>query len=248
MWAGDDAEMLVPPLSEGSSIRLATRSSATARGVSLSLDSLGVVDLEDGGGENRSIFKVPPGAAGRPLVMRVDAASVEPPDGGDERRLALQLFELAASDPSRPWRVSAARPWSRDAIGLEIEGAYEGELFDGGVEGVWLSESARLSFESDGGRLLLELSAPRPTPPQTVISINGNVVAGPLEIGRFPAPFVIHLPTTEIGEGGLEVELRSVPYRPSDHGSADTRSLGVVLSQVLFEPAPVDLDGVSASP
>jgi hypothetical protein len=180
--------------------------------------------------------------------MRVDAARVEPPGGGDERRLALQLFELAARDPSRPWSVSPAWPWSREAIGLQLEGAYEGEVFDGGVEGIWLSELARLRFEGGGGRLLLELSAPRPTPPRTVISINGKVVAGPLEIGRSPAPFVVEVPVPAAGDAGLEVELRSASYRPSDDGSADRRSLGVVLSRVLFEPAPVDLDGVSASP
>jgi hypothetical protein len=248
MWAGDGAEMLVPPLAEGSMIRLAARASAAARGVSLSLDAVGVVDPVDGGVENRAIFEVPPGAANRPLLMRVDAAVAEPPGGGDERRLALQLYELAARDPSRPWTVSAARPWSRDAIGLRIEGAYEAELFDDGVEGVWLSDIARLRFGSGAGRLLLELSAPRPTPPRTVISVDGRVVAGPFDIGRSPAPFVVEVPASAASEGGLEIEVRSAPYRPSDDGSADPRSLGVVLSQVLFEPVPVDLDGVSASP
>jgi hypothetical protein len=248
MWAADDAEMLVPPLADGSSIRVVSRASGAARGVSWSLEALGAVDLRDGGGEHRSTIVVPREAAGRPLLMRVDAARVEPPGGGDERRLALQLFELAARDPSRPWSVSPAWPWSREAIGLQLEGAYEGEVFDGGVEGIWLSELARLRFEGGGGRLLLELSAPRPTPPRTVISINGKVVAGPLEIGRFPAPIVLEVPMPAAGDAGLEVELRSAPYRPSDDGSADRRSLGVVLSRVLFEPAPVDLDGVSASP
>jgi hypothetical protein len=248
MWAGDNAEMLLPPLAEGSSIRLSSRASAAARGVSWSIGSFGGADLGNGGGEHRSTIVVPPEAADRPLLMRVDAAFVEPPGGGDERRLALQLFELAAADPSRPWSVSAAWPWVREAIGLHLEGAYEGEVFGGGVEGVWLADVARLRFEGGGGRLLLELSAPRPTPPRTVISVDGKVVAGPLEIGRSPAPFVVEVPVPAAGDAGLEVEFRSAAYRPSDDGSADPRSLGVVLSRVLFEPTRVDLDGVSASP
>jgi hypothetical protein len=69
-----------------------------------------------------------------------------------------------------------------------------------------------------------------------VIRIEGRHASGPLDIGPNPTDFEVGVLPGEAIDGRLEVEVLSDPYVPSDHGGEDRRSLGVVISDLAFEP------------
>jgi hypothetical protein len=51
-----------------------------------------------------------------------------------------------------------------------------------------------------------------------------------------------------VAENRVELVITSAPYRPSEDGSDDLRVLGVVLSEVAFEPAAGVLDEPGGRP
>jgi len=67
-----------------------------------------------------------------------------------------------------------------------------------------------------------------------VLFVAGRRATGPLDIGPRPAFFEVEVLGGE-AEGG-RVEIVSDPYTPASDGGADRRTLGVVLSEVAFEP------------
>jgi hypothetical protein len=78
--------------------------------------------------------------------------------------------------------------------------------------------------------------APRPTPPRTVIWIEERHADGPFEIGHLPAVYELEvLPGDAVG-GRLAIEILSDPYLPAEDGAVDSRELGVVLSEIGFQP------------
>jgi hypothetical protein len=52
----------------------------------------------------------------------------------------------------------------------------------------------------------------------------------------FPVDYVVEVLPEDGVDGRLEVEIHSDAYRPADDGAADPRELGVVLSDIAFEP------------
>ncbi len=236
MWGGAVAELELPPMQPGTELGVALRPAPGPEPLRVVLDGEVVATLDGQSDERRLWISVPAAVTSRSSRLRFERARGHPPGGGDSRPLAVQLYELRALRPGAAWAGPVNRPWDREALRVELDGAYEAEGFPGAGEGVWLRPRAVLRVPAGAGRLGLRLWAPRPTPPRTVIRVAGRIVSGPLEIGPEPGVFEVELPAAEGADGRLEVELVSDAYRPAHEGSADPRELGVVLSDLAFVP------------
>jgi len=243
MWGAAGAELTLPPLSPETEIGIALRPASGAYPVSLVLGGEEVVTVDGDSDEQRLWLQLSPTAGDRASPLVFGRQQGYPPGDGDSRPLAVQLFEIRALSQSVSWASAISHPWQRQAMRIELEGAYDAEHFPGDGEGVWLRPRAVLRLAAKAGRLRLRLWAPRPTPAETVIRIAGRHAAGPLDIGPSPADYEFEVLPDDVIDGRLEVEIRSDVYRPAEDGTADSRELGVVLSRVGFQPD----DGKSVS-
>jgi len=66
--------------------------------------------------------------------------------------------------------------------------------------------------------------------------VAGRRAAGPLDVGPQPAFFGIEVLEGDAEGGWVEVEIVSDPYTPASDGGADRRTLGVVMSEIAFDP------------
>jgi hypothetical protein len=242
MWGGSEAELLVPPLSARAELGLAVRPVPGPQPLEVAWEGRRLVVLAGEGGEELLWIPPPATAVGKASRLLLRRAAAFVPGPGDPRPLAVQLFELRAVDPGRAWSGAVARPRQRAALRVRIEGAFAAERFSEGLDGVWLGPRAAVSLPAATGVVRLRMWAPRPTPPETEIWLAGRRAAGPLELGPRPRDVTIELDCGDVRDGRAELLVTSVPYRPSEHGSDDHRELGVVLSDVAFEPAVGDLD------
>jgi hypothetical protein len=236
MWGAAGAELALPPLSAGTELGIALRPAPGSEPLSLTLNGEVVAEFDGTADEQRLWFDVPPAATDRISHLAFDRRRGYPPGTDDSRPLAVQIFELRASSPGAAWAGAIAHPWQRLAMRVEVEGAHEPEVFPWIGDGVWLRPRALLRLPGGEGRLRLRLWAPRPTPPGTVIRLEARHASGPLDIGPHPTDFEVGVLPGEAIDGRLEVEVLSDPYVPSDHGGEDRRSLGVVISDLAFEP------------
>jgi hypothetical protein len=248
MWGGVDAELLVPPLAATAELGIAVRPAPGAQPLTMTRDGREWAVIEGGGGERRLWLPQSEAEVGRPSLLRLRRAGAFTPGSGDSRPLAVQLFELRAVDPGQAWSGDLSRPEQRAALQVRLEGAFAAERMADGSEGVWLRPRARLLLPTSAGTVRLQLWAPRPTPPETELWLAGRRAAGPLDIGRLPQEVTVEIRSGEAPGGRAEIEIVSVPYRPSEHGLADRRELGVVISGVSFAPAVGDLDGPGGRP
>jgi len=236
MWGGVEAVMAMPPLAEGAELGIALRPAPGPAPVVIAVDGLEMAQINGEDGEQRVWLGVPTAAVGRVAELRLSRAAAFPPGGDDQRPLAVQLFELRAMSPGGAWAGPVAHPWQRDAVKVELEGAWDGESFADNGDGVWLGPRAILRVPAGDGRLRLRLWAPRPTPAHTVLFVAGRRVAGPLDISPQPRFFDLEVLESDVEGGRVEVEIASDPYSPASDGGVDSRTLGVVLSEVAFEP------------
>jgi hypothetical protein len=236
MWGSAQAEFELPPMAAGTDLGIALRPAPGPDPVGLVLDGEVVVTIDGKAGEQRLWIRMPSDTGGRSSRLLIDRAHGYPPGDGDSRPLAVQVYEIRVLNPVGGWEVSVAFPWQREALQIEVEGAYDAERFSGAGAGMWLQPRALLRLPAADGRLRLHLWAPRPTPPLTEIRIAGRLAAGPLEVGPQPEIFEIEVLPGEVVDGRLEVEILSDAYHPAEDGVADPRELGVVLSDLEFEP------------
>ena len=236
MWGAAGADLALPPLSPETEIEIALRPASGPDPVSLVLDGEDVATIDGRSVEQRLWLKLPPTAADRVSHLVFGRRQGYPPGGGDSRPLAVQVFEIRALNQGAPWASPVSHAWQREAMRIEVQGAYDAERFPGIGEGAWLEPRALLRLPATVGRIRLRMWAPRPTPSQTEIRVAGRHAKGPLEIGPFPADYAIEVLPGDIVDGRLEIEIRSDAYRPAEGGAADVRELGVVLSDVAFEP------------
>ena len=125
-----------------------------------------------------------------------------------------------------------AHAWQREALQVELLGAYGGESFGAAGEGVWLGPRAVLRVPAGAGVLSLRLWAPRPTPPLTRLRVENGEGVGPLDVAQLPGEFSIEIAAMDPVDGRVEFEIASVPYVPAAAGADDGRELGVVLSRL----------------
>jgi hypothetical protein len=236
MWGAAGADLALPPLSPETEIEIALRPASGPDPLSLVLDGEDVATIDGRSVEQRLWLKLPPTAPDRVSHLVFARRQGYPPGGGDSRPLAVQVFEIRALNQGAPWASPVSHAWQREAMRIEVQGAYDAERFPGIGEGAWLQPRALLRLPATVGRIRLRMWAPRPTPSQTEIRVAGRHAKGPLEIGPFPADYAIEVLPGDIVDGRLEIEIRSDAYRPAEGGAADVRELGVVLSDVAFEP------------
>jgi hypothetical protein len=236
MWGGAGAELLLPPIPKGATLILWLRPAPGAEPLVLKRNGRQVARLDGIAGEQRVTIESDPSEVGTSSILRFERAAAYPTGGGDERPLSVQLFEVRAEAAGARWASGMAHNWQRRSAGVEVEGAYDAETFPGAGDGVWLRPRALLRLPAAAGRLRLRLWAPRPSPPRTVLRVQGRHAAGPLEITPIPADYEIEVLPGEGFDGRLEIEILSDPYRPADDGAVDARELGVVLSALTFEP------------
>jgi len=236
MWGAAGAELALPPLATGTEIGIALRPGPGADPVNVALDGENVTAVDGDSDEQRLWLRLPHGAVRRVSRLGFGRRQGYPPGDGDSRPLAVQIFEIRALRPGGGWASAINHPWQREAMRVEVEGDFNPEHFPGAGDGMWLGPRALVRLPATAGRLRLRLWAPRPTPPRTEIWIGGRHAAGPLEIAPFPVDYVVEVLPDDVVNGRLEVEIRSDIYRPADDGSVDLRELGVVLSDIAFEP------------
>jgi hypothetical protein len=237
MWCGADAVLLMPPLAAGSELGLALRPAPGPDPVSVTWNESEGATVDGESGELRLWLPTPAGVVGRESALIIARARGVPPGGGDRRPLAAQVFELRAVDSARAWSGLVDHQWQREALRVELDGAFDGEDFAGFGEGVWLGPQAVLRVPAVAGTLRLRLWAPRPTSPGTRLKVAGEWVAGPIDPRSHPVDVAVDVPRVAASSGRVEIEIASIPYLPTTTGSDDRRELGVVLSQVMFVPA-----------
>ena len=235
MWGAPGAELAIPPLAAGTEVGIALRPAPGPQPLIVTFGGEDVATIDGRSDEQRLWLRLPPAATGRVSTLVFGRGQGYSPGDGDSRSLSVQLFEIRTLSPSSSWANAVSHPWQREAMRIEVEGAYEAEYFSGAGEGVWLRPRALLRLPATAGRLHFRMWAPRPTPARTEVRIAGRLAAGPFEIGPFPADYRLDvLPGDAVG-GRLEVEILSDVYRPADDGAADSRELGVVISDLAFE-------------
>ena len=236
MWGAAGAELALPPLPAETEMGIALRPASGPDPVSLVLDGEKVVTVDGDSDERRLWLQLPPTAADRVSPLVFERRRGYPPGDSDSRPLAVQFFEIRALGQGISWASSISHLWQREAMRIEVEGAYDTEHFPGVGEGAWLGPRALLRLPATVGRLRFRMWAPRPTPARTVIGVPGRHAVGPLEIGFLPADYEFEVLPDDVVDGRLEVEIRSDTYRPAGNSAADSRELGVVLSDLAFEP------------
>ncbi len=242
MWCGTDAALLVPPLTGGSMLGLAVRPAPGPDPVTVRWAGGDQITVDGEAGENRLWLTMSAAVANRESTINLDRARGSVPGASDPRSLAVQVFEVRAVDPGRAWSGPVAHWWQREAMQVELVGAYGGEDFGRAGEGVWLSSRALLRVPAASGVLSLHLWAPRPTPPLTRLRVGDAEVLGPLDIAQQPVEVSIEIAAADSVGARVEIEIASDPYVPSATGADDSRELGVVLSRLTFVPASADLD------
>jgi hypothetical protein len=236
MWGAPGAELAMPPLSAGTEIGFALRPAPGSDPVKVVFDGADVSTVDGESDEQRLWLLLPPTATDRVSHLVFGRRHGYPPGEADSRPLAVQLFELRAWSPAVGWEGAVSHPWQRQAMRVEVEGNYDAEDFPGVGKGMWFGPRGLLRLPATAGRLRLRMWAPRPTSPQSIVWIEGRRAAGPLEIGRLPADYEIEVMPGDAVDGRLVVEIVSDPYRPADEGAVDSRELGVVLSEIAFQP------------
>lgn len=239
MWAGPGAELWLPPVPAATLIGLEIRPAPGDTPLEVEISHGGGRHLLDGRSPARRLwFRTEGRPPSQPVIVRFHRAQGYPPGGGDDRALVAQLLDVRVRPPGARWAGCAATPSERAGLGLELDGAWGGERFDGLGRGVWTAPAARLRLRVDEpGTVTLRLAAPRPTPPESVVSADGVVVAGPLVLDHRESRVTVPVGEAVVERGELMLDLVSVPYLPAADGGSDSRELGIVLLGVDFEPA-----------
>jgi len=160
------------------------------------------------------------------------------PGDGDDRPLSVQIRDIVVRPQGVPFAGSVARAGERARLRLEVDSAYPTEVFAGGREGCWVQSETQLVLTIDQpGRLLLTVSAPRPTPTRTKITIGSRIALGPVDLPPGLSELSIEVSAADIVDGQVELNVTNDPFVPSLEGqSSDSRPLGIVLHALEFIP------------
>ncbi len=239
MWAGPGAELWLPPVPAGTLIGLELRPAAGSEPLRIEMNNP-VETFEIDGWSEATRLWVRTGVQSptTPVIIRLRRAEVYPPGGGDDRPLTAQLLDVRVRIPGARWEGCAATTGERTGLGLELDGAYDAEVFPELGRGTWLEPRARFRLNVDEpGTLEVLIAAPRPTPANPRLEVDGAVVSGPVTVDHRESVLTLPVDDDAVDRGVIEFELVSEPYLPAATGGADDRELGVVLIGVEFEPA-----------
>lgn len=242
-WGGPGARLLLPPVPEGTSVAIAV---GAARGdAPLPIAVSGTVVRELNGRAPRTPVRIDQALLSptRPTIVTFPRTHAYTPPR-ESRELVVQLFGWEApSGPAFPLSVSLADRTALANAGVRLVDTWSPERFHG-VPGVWTRPSARLWLPAGRGTLRLLVSAPRPTPPSLQVLVGNDRLLGPVDPGSSPTWLEVALPAHNPITGGLDLELRAVPFSPARAGrGSDARELGVVLHSVEYLPATKTVSG-----
>jgi len=239
MWAGPDAELWLPPVPAGTLIGLELRPAQGPARLLVEIDhGGGSFEIDGRAGETRVWTRTSSDGNDEPVIVRLRRAEGYPPGSGDDRPLAAQLLDVVVRPPGAAWTGLAATEGDRRGLRLELEGGYGAEVFADLGRGVWLGPEARLRLDIDEpGTVEIRIAAPRPTAASPRLVVDGLVVAGPIAVDHRATALTIPVDASAVTRGFVEFDLVSNPYQPNIHGTSDdTRSLGVVLLGLAFQP------------
>lgn len=237
MWGGAVCDLLLPPLSDPGEVEVEFRAAPGEAPLQVFWNGDVVAEVEADVDRTRLLFDAARVRDDTVNELSFRRAAGYPPGGGDSRPLAVQLFEARVTAPNLPWSGSLALATERRRLGVDLQGHHGPEEFTGVGRGVWLAPHALLEVPAAPGRLELTVWAPRPVAPETVISVAGKRIAGPLAIGARPETVVVPV-SEEFSGNRVVVEIDSVAFVPAAAGvGSDRRELGIVVSEVRFEPS-----------
>lgn len=247
-WGGTQARLLLPPLPAGAS--LAMEVEPTRGPASLELQVNGISSVVISGSLGRRTVWLGPGVlvAGRTNELAFSRVEGYPVGGGGKVQ-ALRLSGLRINGGTHGWSGAVLTTEERWRLGIEIEGhgdipspafdlvgTYPAETLAGGPA-TWTAPSARLHAPASAGVLRLVAWAPRATPAQLEVWLNGKPFAGPLVMAAKPSPLDLYIGEEAAG-ARLDVELRSAAFTPERPAPAESGPLGVALGDVDFAPVP----------
>ncbi len=241
MWGGAQAELLLPPLALEAPLALELLPAHGDAPVAVLINGIDVAVIP--GDAPRLAVPVHPAMLSPTTVNRlaIRRARGYPPGSGDSRPLAVRMFGLT-SLAGHPHTVARERLASLLLAGdpahqpaFLVSGLHRPEDFVSG-RGAWTQQQATMELPLSSGVLTLTLWAPRPGPVDLRIAIDGELVAGPLNVGREPGMLSLVLTGRDGPATTARVQLISHPYTPARHGGSDPRELGVVISRVEFAP------------
>jgi len=247
VWGGTQARLLLPPLPEGTSVAMEVEPTRGPSSVELQVNGRTAAVLA--GLAGRQLVWIPPG---RLSPGRTNELLFTRPEGyaarAGGRPYALRISGLRTAGGSMPWSASAIDAGALAALGVDIE-APAAAPADVAIEGVWGRERfpagwatwtapvARLRAPARPGVLTLLAWAPRPTPAELEVWLNGSLLAGPLVLPTSPAPLQVFLPR-DLAAGTMTLELRSAPYSPAPRPGGQARApLGIVLAGIELDVA-----------
>jgi hypothetical protein len=244
MWGTTQSRLLLPPLPAGTAVALdiePTRGPAT-----LELQVGGVSSaVLSGTVGRRTVWLDPgllqPGHTTELSFTRPEGYAV----GAGGWPQALRLSGLRAAGGPWAWSGSLLAPADLTRLGGELEsddgappaaveltGVHPAEHLAAGT-GTWTDPSAHLLAPASPGVLRLLAWAPRPTPPQLEVWLDGRPFAGPLVVPQRPTPVELFIGEEAIGTR-MDLELRSVAWTPEHPSAGVGGPLGVVLGGIEF--------------
>lgn len=239
MWAGPEAALWLPPAPAGTLVGLELKPAPGDTEVVVSLNGEDEVRVSGRSDRHWIWFRRRPEHHGRPLILRLERPRGYVPGGGDPRALSVQVFGAVVRPLGMAYGGPVAAPWEREGLRLVIDGDHGPEDFGGIGSGMWLKPEAHLRLMlEESGSLTLSLRSPRPTDPQTVVSVDGGTADTGVDFFKGAAEVVIELGRREVENGVAEITLTSDSFVPSEAGnSSDPRELGVVLTALTFRPS-----------
>ena len=248
VWGGTQAKLMLPPLPAGTAVGLDVEPTRGAS--SLELQVNGVTAAVLAGSAGRRTVWLAPGAL---VPGRTNELSFTRPEGYPQRAggrpYALRLSGLRAPGGSLPrsgsvldYRELARRGGDKEASSgvaaeVTLDGVYVRERFPSGLA-TWTAPSARLRAPASSGMLTLLAWAPRTTPAQLELWLDGALLAGPLVLPTSPAQLQVFL-GRDPGGPRMELELRSTPFTPAARvGGASRDPLGIVIADIELDTAP----------
>ena len=245
VWGGTQATLLLPPLPAGTGIAMEIE--PTRGAASLELQVNGQTTAVFAGGAGRRTVWLPAGAL---VPDRTNELSFTRPEGYPARPggrpYALRLSGVRVAGGSVPWGGSIldARALARLGVDIEspstaptgvtFEGTYPRERFPYGWA-TWTAPTARLRAPARAGVLSLLAWAPRPTPAQLEVWLDGALLAGPLTLPTSPIRLQVFF-GRDATDGPMDIELRAAPYTPEPRpGGGGRVPLGIVIADVELE-------------
>jgi hypothetical protein len=178
MWAGARAQLWLPPLPEGTRLRLPIRIRPGPAPLEVRADGERVAEVA-GLPDRVEILDLRRRSEDGPWIVDFHRSGGLSARRGDSRPLALAVENPWLRPPHTVFEIDLASAEARARDGLRLEGAYPLEQFGSLGTGHWLSPDAVVVVDVPGpGLIELDLAAPRPTPPETVVSSSfGRTVA-----------------------------------------------------------------------